>query len=368
MSVSESTSANDFCAAEHLRPLGWSYATGSGTGDFRGGTATAAVDRQLREQFASAAEADVVALTSSSTAAVEWSLAAARLRDAGRRFKVISFVGGYHGDSLAARAASGLPQLQQPLGPLVAGFRHCPFADLDAVRDAIDESTTAILLQPLLTHDRGQRVSQADLSGLRAIADEHDLWLIVDETQVPVGCTGQLAVSRAFEVPADLVLLSAGLATHDGLGVVLAQRGLQLPDEAETFLRPAPVATELLQQASERVAALTDGGLERNAAWATELTESLESLRRDFEFVREVDTLGTIAILQLDVAVAEVQNTLGHDALLVGQIAPHTMALCPPGLADQDAELADQNPWPACFASLRQAFESLERPDVAVSP
>jgi glutamate-1-semialdehyde aminotransferase len=63
------------------------------------------------------------------------------------RFHVLSAYNSFHGRTLATLAATGQPQKQETFQPLPEGFRQVEFADLDALRAAMDERACAVLLE-----------------------------------------------------------------------------------------------------------------------------------------------------------------------------------------------------------------------------
>ena len=72
-----------------------------------------------------------------------------RLHTPEKRYKIITFTGGFHGRTLGATTATAQPKYHEGLGPLVAGFQYAPFGDLDAVRELVDDETAGILVEPI---------------------------------------------------------------------------------------------------------------------------------------------------------------------------------------------------------------------------
>ena len=86
----------------------------------------------------------------SGTEANESAIKLVRLRSEGKRYKIITFQGGFHGRTMGSVSATAQPKYHEGLGPMVAGFQFAPHGDLDAVARLIDEHTGGILSELIL--------------------------------------------------------------------------------------------------------------------------------------------------------------------------------------------------------------------------
>ena len=129
----------------------------------------------------------------------------------GHRYKIIAFEGGFHGHTLAATTASANPRGREGLGPLMAGFVHAPWGDLESVGRLVDDETAAILVEPIQIHAGVRIPPEGFLTGLRTLADQHKLLLIFDEVQTGCGRTGEWFAYQGFGVVPDVMTLSMGL-------------------------------------------------------------------------------------------------------------------------------------------------------------
>ena len=103
------------------------------------------------------------------------------------RFHVLSAWGSFHGRTLTTLAATGQPQKQETFQPLPVGFRQVVFADLDALAAAMDERVCAVMLEPIQGEGGVQPSPPGYLEGVRALCDEREALLIVDEVQTGLG-------------------------------------------------------------------------------------------------------------------------------------------------------------------------------------
>jgi acetylornithine/N-succinyldiaminopimelate aminotransferase len=107
------------------------------------------------------------------------------------RFEMITTLDSFHGRTLAGIAATGQEKVKKGFEPLVAGFKHVPFNDLEAMRRAITPQTAAILIEPI-QGESGITIAMPEyLLGLRNLCDEHNLLLLFDEVQAGHFRTGR---------------------------------------------------------------------------------------------------------------------------------------------------------------------------------
>jgi acetylornithine/succinyldiaminopimelate/putrescine aminotransferase len=162
-----------------------------------------------------------------------------RLRSEGKRYKIITFTGGFHGRTMGSVSATAQPKYHEGLGPMVAGFQFAPHGDLAAVERLIDESTGGIMIEPILGEGGVVPAPEGFLQGLRRLCDERDLLLVFDEVQCGCGRTGKWFGYQHFGVTPDVITLAkslcAGIAGGAMLTTVELARHLRPGMHAATF-------------------------------------------------------------------------------------------------------------------------------------
>jgi acetylornithine/N-succinyldiaminopimelate aminotransferase len=128
----------------------------------------------------------------------------------------------FHGRTLASLAATGTPRYQQPFSPMPEGFVHVAFDDVEAVREAVDERTVAVMMEPLQGESGVVPMRDETLRALRALCDERDLLLILDEVQTGMGRTGRWWAHQHAGVTPDVMTVAKGLGGGVPIGAVLA--------------------------------------------------------------------------------------------------------------------------------------------------
>lgn len=149
---------------------------------------------------------------------------ARRFGSATGRSGILTFTGSFHGRTMACISATGQEKVKKDFGPLLPGFRHLPFGDLQAVLEAVDSDTVAILVEPI-QGEGGIHPASADfLRGLRKICDERGMLLLFDEVQCGLGRTGDWCGWHAVaaDVHPDGVSWAKGIANGFPLGAFWA--------------------------------------------------------------------------------------------------------------------------------------------------
>ncbi|MFC1760053.1 aspartate aminotransferase family protein [Candidatus Neomarinimicrobiota bacterium] len=127
------------------------------------------------------------------------------------RTNIISAKGGYHGHTGLALAA-GDAKYREPFKSSIPGFEQVPFNDLDALKDATDINTAAIILETIPA-TLGVKIPDKEyIQGVRKLCDEYEILLIMDEVQTGLGRTGKLWAFEYFDIIPDIVVLGKGLS------------------------------------------------------------------------------------------------------------------------------------------------------------
>jgi acetylornithine/succinyldiaminopimelate/putrescine aminotransferase len=279
---------------------------------------------------------DVAFLTSTGTEATEGALKLARKLTGRPGF--VAFERAFHGRTFGALSVSWRKEWRAPFEPLLPGPQFVPFDDLDAAAAAIDDTTAAVIVEPI-QGEGGVRVPSDDfLPGLRRLCDERGALLICDEVQGGMGRSGRWFSFEHWGVVPDIVTLAKSLGGGLPLGAILST-----PEIFATFVDPPlshlttfggnPVACAAAVAAfdvTER-----DGLVARAAEVGAYLLGRLESVRGQFpERVSAVRGKGLWCALDLaDGAAAQpLVEELQRRGVLVGSVlnSAGTIRVTPP--------------------------------------
>ncbi|HEX7752434.1 MAG TPA: aspartate aminotransferase family protein [Novosphingobium sp.] len=187
--------------------------------------------------------ADTVFFTNSGAEAVECAIKTARAyhQHVGNddKFELITFHNAFHGRTLGTISASNQEKMHKGFAPLLPGFKYAPFDDLDAVRAAIGPNTAGFLVEPIQGEGGIRAASEGFLQGLRALADEHDLLLVLDEVQCGVARTGTFYAYEQYGIEPDVLATAKGIGGGFPLGACLATekaaRGMVIGTHGSTY-------------------------------------------------------------------------------------------------------------------------------------
>ena len=274
-------------------------------------------------------------LCNSGAEAVECALKLAR-KHGGERRTVVAADGGFHGRTLGALSVTGQPAKQAPFEPLVGGIRHVPFGDASALEAGLGPDVAGVLLEPIQGEAGVVVPPEGYLARVRQLCDRSGALLMLDEVQTGLGRTGEWFAYQHDGVVPDVVCLAKGLAAGLPIGACLARpevaASLVPGDHGSTF-GGGPVPT------AAAVAVLDVIEKEGLVGRAREAGKRLRGgLGRVFPDA-QVRGRGLLAGVVFPAKVArEVAESALRLGLLVNEVAPDVLRLCPP-LVVTDAEI-----------------------------
>ena len=166
-----------------------------------------------------------VFFTNSGTEAIEGAIKAARkyafLKGGKPGYEIIAMNHSFHGRSVGALSVTGNPHYQEAFKPLMDGVRFADFNDLESVKAQINEKTCAILLETVQGEGGIYPVKKEFLEGVRALCDEHDLLMILDEIQCGMGRCGEMFAWQAYGVKPDIMTSAKALGCGVPVGAFL---------------------------------------------------------------------------------------------------------------------------------------------------
>src|SRR6056297_352388 len=190
--------------------------------------------------------ADTVFFTNSGAEAVEGAIKAARAyhQNAGddgdkERFELITFSNAFHGRTMATISASNRTKMHHGFAPMLEGFKYAEFDDLDSAKALMGPHTAGFLVEPIQGEGGIRPASHGFMKGLRELADEHDLMLVLDEVQCGVARTGKLYAHEHYGIDPDILATAKGLGGGFPIGAVLATeksaRGMTFGTHGSTY-------------------------------------------------------------------------------------------------------------------------------------
>jgi acetylornithine/N-succinyldiaminopimelate aminotransferase len=187
--------------------------------------------------------ADTVFFTNSGAEAVECAIKAARAYHQSNsnpeRHELITFKNAFHGRTMATISASNQEKMHHGFMPLLPGFKYCEFDDLEAAKALIGPKTAGFLVEPIQGEGGIRPASDEFMKGLRALADEHDLMLVLDEVQCGVARSGTFYAHEQYGIDPDILATAKGIGGGFPFGACLATekaaRGMTFGTHGSTY-------------------------------------------------------------------------------------------------------------------------------------
>jgi acetylornithine/N-succinyldiaminopimelate aminotransferase len=138
------------------------------------------------------------------------------------RFEIITANNSFHGRTLATLTATGQEKIQKGFEPLVPGFKHVPFNDINSISETITKETCAVMLEPIQGEGGVILPDRNYLKEVRELCNKHNILLILDEVQTGMGRTGKLFAYEHFGIIPDIMTVAKGLGGGVPIGAMLA--------------------------------------------------------------------------------------------------------------------------------------------------
>lgn len=199
---------------------------------------------QAGEKLVKASGMSKAFFTNSGTEAIEGALKVARKygfkKYNGERYEVIAMEHSFHGRSMGALSVTGTAHYREPFEPLIGGVKFAQFNDLESVRAQITEKTCAILTETVQGEGGIYPADEEFLKGLRALCDENDILLILDEIQCGMGRTGEYFAWQGYGVKPDIMTCAKALGNGVPVGAFVlgekaAEASLEPGDHGTTY-------------------------------------------------------------------------------------------------------------------------------------
>lgn len=287
----------------------------------------------LAERLATLSGGMLSFFASSGAETIECALKLARKWAGAGRSTIVAAEGGFHGRTFGALSATGQPGKQAPFQPIVPGFVHVPYGDIDALAAVLDDGVAAVVLEPI-QGEAGVIVPPAGyLAAVRRLCDEAGALLILDEVQTGLGRTGYWLAAEHDGVEADVVCLAKALGGGLPIGACLARREIATAfepgDHASTF-GGGPVQCAAALATLEVIE--DEGLLGRSEVGGRRLAAGLSALG-----VGEVRGRGLMVALDLGEPVAGKVVAAAFDRrVLVNDVTPTSVRFVPPLVITDD--------------------------------
>ena len=246
---------------------------------------------------------------------------------------IIVMEGSFHGRTMATLTATGNDKVKKGFTPLVEGFKHIPYNNMDALNEVAETTPdmVAVMVEPVLGEGGVVIPDEGYLKEIRNFCDEHDCLMVLDEIQTGMGRTGEWFAFQHEDIKPDVMTLAKALGNGVPIGACLASgkaAALFQPGSHGSTFGGNPLAAraalsvievlesdKLVQQAKELGNRLLDG-----------FKQSLSGIKG----IKEIRGKGLMLGIELENNCAELVGLALEKKLLINVTAGNTIRLLPP--------------------------------------
>ena len=246
--------------------------------------------------------------------------------------EIVVYEKAFHGRSIATLSATGNEKVQKGFGPLVEGFIRVPLNDIDALKKATagNPNVVAVFFETIQGEGGVNPMRIEYLKAVRALCDERDWLLMIDEVQCGMGRTGKWFAHQWAGIKPDVMPLAKGLGSGVPIGAVVAgpkAANIFQPGNHGTTFGGNPLA---MRAGVETIRIMEEEGLLENAARVgAHLKAGLESALAGVAGVKEIRGQGLMIGIELDKPCSVLTERCMGKGLLISVTADTVIRMVP---------------------------------------
>ena len=232
---------------------------------------------------------------------------------------------------------TGNKHYQEPFEPLLPGVKFADFNDLDSVKALINDKTCAIIFETVQGEGGIYPATEAFIKGVRALCDEHDILLILDEIQCGMGRTGEMFAWQHYGVKPDIMTSAKALGCGFPVGAFLmtervAEKSLAPGDHGTTYGGNPFVgaAVDKVLEMMER-----DHITEHVKKVAPYLEKKLDELVAKYDFLTERRGMGLMQGVVCEKPVGQIAAKALEAGLIVITAGSNVLRFVPPLIIEE---------------------------------
>ncbi|MBT3387058.1 MAG: aspartate aminotransferase family protein [Desulfobacula sp.] len=252
------------------------------------------------------------------------------------RYKIITMEQSFHGRTMATLTATGQDKIKEGFSPLLEGFSHVPFNDIDALKSEIDETVCAIMLEPVQGEGGIIPADPDYLLAVRKLCNDKGILLIFDEIQCGMGRCGTLFAHELYNITPDIMTIAKALGNGFPIGAMLSTKdaatGFDYGSHATTF-GGTPLATAAALEVVNIIS--KEKFLDRVRQMGQYFKNQLEKLKEKHTRVVDVRGKGLLLGLELDKNAGPLVVELFEKGFIVNGIQDKILRFAPPLIIEE---------------------------------
>lgn len=278
---------------------------------------------------------DRVFFTNSGAEAIEGAIKAARkyayLKDGTTDHEIIAMNHSFHGRTMGALSVTGNPHYREAFEPLIGNIRFAELNGFESVKEQVTDKTCAIIFETVQGEGGIYPATEEFMSKVKALCEEKDILLILDEIQCGMGRTGYMYAWQRYGIKPDIMTSAKALGCGVPVGAFMmtekvAQHSLTSGDHGTTYggnpLACAAVSKVIDLFEEEHI-------LDNVKEVGEYLAGKLDELVLKYDFVKERRGLGLMQGLACDKPVADIINKALDKGLLLINAGTHVIRFIP---------------------------------------
>lgn len=248
-----------------------------------------------------------------------------------KRYEIIAMTESFHGRTMATIAATGQDKVKIGFEPLLDGFKHVPFNDFEALRNAVTDKTVAVMLEPIQGEGGINVPDKKYLASVRRLCDDKNMLLIFDEVQTGMGRCGKFFAYQHFGVAPDVMTLAKSLGSGVPIGAAVAServsKTLSPSSHASTF-GGSPICCSAALATFEAIE--KEKLLENAVKMGEYIRKRLEDLKKRHPFIKAIKGVALMIGVLLDIEGEEIYKECLERRLLINCTQKKILRIMPP--------------------------------------
>lgn len=247
------------------------------------------------------------------------------------RYEIITMTGSFHGRTMATITATGQDKVKIGFEPLLEGFKHVPFNDFQALKNALTDKTVAVMLEPIQGEGGINIADKQYLEDVRKLCDERDMLLIFDEVQTGMGRCGRMFCFQNFDILPDVMTLAKSLGSGVPIGAAVAREKVSAvltPSSHASTFGGSPLCSSAALATFKAIE--TEGLLDNAVQMGDYIKAKLNKLKKKYPIIKNVKGMALMIGVELSIDGEEIYKECLKNKLLINCTQKNILRIMPP--------------------------------------
>ncbi|MDP3790818.1 MAG: aspartate aminotransferase family protein [Candidatus Omnitrophota bacterium] len=247
------------------------------------------------------------------------------------RYQIITMTKSFHGRTLGMISATGQDKVKKGFEPLIKGFIHIPFNDIEALKEAINEKTIAVMFEPIQCEGGINIASKEYMQAVRKLCDEKDIVMILDEVQTGMGRTGKFFCYQQYGIEPDIMTLAKSLGGGVPIGACVARgkfASVLTPGTHASTFGGSPIVCAAALAVFEAIK--KEKLLQNTNKMGAYLVKKLKALKKKYHFISQIRSVGLVIGVELNIKGEDIYQKCLEAGLLLNCTQDTVLRIMPP--------------------------------------